>query len=217
MSPKKGCKLYHNLETKESLMFAQDPGPPWVQGRPPWQPQTRNPEQYEKSSLSKKLRMESRGHTEAELEGYKKLSQTRRNGDYSPSYETRQKIRKSLEGRPQKWEENKSRASCRRAQCDTIYIILCTTSDGHSFGKWGSTKEKTFVHREKEFTRKKLTWKIVYWGSFGKLTEDVEAKIGRALSKYPDTNVPHFYGHTETFIWNEQTQQLLEEIINGLG
>jgi hypothetical protein len=160
--------------------------------------------------------MDTTGHTEAELTGYKKLSRTRLEGDYSPALSVRQRISQTLRGRPQKWEENKSRASCRRKQCDSVYILKVTLPDGSMFGKWGSSKQETFKYREKEFKRRGFLWETVYWGWFGELTEEVEAQIGRKLSQYPQTGVPHFYGHTETFEWSEHTKNTIKEIINGL-
>ena len=216
MAPKKGKKLFHNPETKQSLLFYTDPGEPWVKGRPPWQKRTPDPEQYRKASETKRIRMETTGHTEAELEGYKKLSKTRLEGDYSPTIEVRKQISKTLTGRPQKWEENKSRASCRRGQCDSVYLLKVTLPDGTVFGKWGSSKLETFKYREKEFRRKGFSWETVYWEWFGEKTEDVEAFVGRKLSQYPAKGIPHFFGHTETFEWTEQTQNIVKEIINGL-
>jgi hypothetical protein len=160
--------------------------------------------------------METTGHTDAELEGYKKLSRTRLEGDYSPTPDVRQRIGQTLSGRPQKWGENKSRASCRRSQCDSVYVLKVTLPDGSMFGKWGSSKEETFKYREREFKRKGFSWEILYWGWFGEATEDVEAHVGRRLSQHPAKGVPHFYGHTETFEWTDSTKQLLKEIINGL-
>ncbi len=160
--------------------------------------------------------MEKTGHTEAEMEGYKKLSRTRLEGDYSPTLLVRQQISQTLSGRPQKWEENKSRASCRRGQCDSVYILKVTLPDGSAFGKWGSSKKETFKYREREFKRKGFYWEILYWGWFGEVTEDVEALVGRKLSQHLAGCVPRFYGHTETFEWSEQTQNIVKEIINGL-
>jgi hypothetical protein len=216
MAPKKGSKLFHNLETKEALLFDSDPGPLWVKGRPPWQPQTRDPKQYEKSSQTMKKRLRECGPTEAELSGYKKQSRTRLEGDYSPTKEVRQQISETLTGRPQKWEENKSRASCRKWDCDTVYVLKLTLPDGKSFGKWGSSKESTFKYREKEFKRKHFSLEVVYWEWFGELTEEVEALLGRRFSPHRDPQVPHFYGHTETFAWTSETQTLLSEVLNGL-
>jgi hypothetical protein len=216
MASRKGVKLFHNVEKHEAKMFEEDPGPPWVVGRPPWQPQTRDPAASRKASETLRKRLREQGQTEAELRGYKKLSQTRLQGDYSPKPEVRVRIGDTLRGRPQKWEENKSRASCRRAKCDTVYILKMTTFDGLTFGKWGSSKEQSFKYREKEFKRKGFQWGVLYWGWFGEETEEVEALLGRKLSPYRDPEVPHFYGHTETFAWTQETQTLLAEILNGL-
>jgi hypothetical protein len=217
MATQKGSTLYHNPETKEALMFLENPGHPWIKGRPPWQPQRRDPDQYIKSSETKRKRMLEQGPTEAELEGYRKQSKTRLEGDYSPAQEVRQKIRDTLTGRPQTWVENKSRSSCVRSQCDTVYILRVETLEGKVFGKWGSSKEDTFKYREREFKRKGFKWEVIYWGWHGEETSDVEASIGRRLSRHPASGVPHFYGHTETFDWSQVTQKLLKEIINGLG
>lgn len=216
MATSKGKKLYHNEETRDVAMFVEDPGSPWRLGSPPWRKRTPSPEQYLKASETKRKRRIETGPTQRELEGYRKLSETRKKGGFSPSEEVREKISKSLTGKPQKWQENKSRASCRRNLCDIVYVIKITTPEGLVFGKWGSSREKTFISRRKEFNRKKFSWEIVYWNWFGERTEDIEAHIGRKMSPYRNPEVPHFYGHTETFEWTVETQKLLEEVLNGL-
>jgi hypothetical protein len=122
---------------------------------------------------------------------------------------------RSKKGKNAGWIEKRSRISCRFWGCDCVYVLKVTTKDGLIFGKWGSSKESTFRYREKEFRRKKFTFEVIRWGFFGELTEDVEAAIGRKLSKHP-VEVPRFYGFTETFEWSETTQQLLKEVWNGL-
>jgi hypothetical protein len=160
-------------------------------------------------------RNQEQGPTEAELKGYEKLSKTRREGDFSPSPEVCAQIAETLRGRKQVWIENKSRASCRRGNCDTVYVLKITTEDGLVFGKWGSTKESTFQFREKDFRRKGFTWEVIHWVFFGEVTEDAEANLGQKLSAHP-AEVPHFFGHTETFEWSENTQKIVEETINAL-
>lgn len=197
-------------------MFLEDPGPPWIKGRPPWQPQNRPPEQYKKASETIKRRLREQGHTQAELEGYKKQSETRKSGNYSPSEEVRLRISKTLTGRPQKWEENKSRASCRLAGCDIVYDIKLVSPEGKSFGKWGSTKQESFIFRVKEFRRIGFHCEIVFWKFFGNETEDTEAFLGRRLAPHRDPEIPHFYGHTETFAWNNTTKEIVEVTCNEL-
>jgi hypothetical protein len=216
MPSRKGVKLFHNVESQEAKMFAEDPGPPWVSGRPPWQPQTRDPASSQKASDTFRKRLREQGQTEAELRGYEKLSKTRKENKFRHPPEILKQIGDKLRGRPQVWVENKSRASCRRGQCDTVYILKLTTPDGKNLGKWGSSKESTFKYREKEFKRKHFTFEIVYWEWFGEMTEEVEALLGRKFSPYRDPEVPHFYGHTETFAWTQETQTLLSEVLNGL-
>jgi hypothetical protein len=215
MAPKKGSKIFHNPETKEVSMFYEKPPEPWVPGRPPWQDLTQTPEHVKRRAESMMRRVKESGPTAKELEGYKKLSQTRLEGDYSPTIETKNKIAETLKGQPQPWRENKSRASCRRNLCDIVYVLKVTTKEGKVFGKWGSSKEQTFKFREKEFLRKGFSWEVVFWRWFGESTEDTEAHLGRKLSPYT-VEVPHFFGHTETFEWSEVTQKLLHEVINGL-
>ncbi len=160
-------------------------------------------------------RVREKGPSEAELKGYEKTSQTRRKKKIKNTPEVVSRIAEKLRGRKQSWQENKSRASCRRSNCTTIYILKVTTKDGLIFGKWGSSKPETFQFREKEFRRKGFIWEIVVWGFFGEATEDAEATLGRKLSAYP-TEVPHFFGHTETFEWSEKTQKIFKETINAL-
>ena len=138
-------------------MFSEKPDSPRVHGRPPWQPQVRNPEQYIKSSETRRKRLSEQGHTLAELGGYKKLSETRKKGNYSPPDDMRAKISDSLTGRPQKWQENNSQASCRKAQFNIVYLLKLTGLNGKIFGKWGSTKEQSFRYRVNEFYRKGLS------------------------------------------------------------
>jgi len=216
MSSRKGVKLFHNVEKHEAKMFTEDPGPPWVAGRPPWQPQTRDPAASKKASDTFRKRLKEVGQTEAELRGYEKLSETRKKRKFRHPPEILKQIGDTLRGRPQVWQEKKSRASCRRGECDTVYILRVTTSNGLTFGKWGSSKEQSFKHREREFKRKGFQWEVIYWGWFGEETEEVEALLGRKLSPYREPEVPHFYGHTETFAWTQETQTLLAEILNGL-
>jgi hypothetical protein len=216
MAPKKGSKIFHNPETRETKLFTEEkPGPPWIQGRAPWDRKKQSPEWVSKRAESMKRRVREKGPTEAELKGYEKLSKTRREGDFSPSLEVCAQIAETLRGRKQVWVENKSRASCRRGNCDTIYVLKITTEDGLVFGKWGSTKESTFQFREKEFRRKKFDFQLLFWQFFGETTEDAEAFLGRKLSQHP-AEVPHFFGHTENFEWSEKTQQILKETINAL-
>jgi hypothetical protein len=215
MAPKKGGKLFHNPETKESRLFFEPPTPPWVRGRAPWDRNPQTPDHVAKRATSMRKRNQEQGPTEAELKGYEKLSKTRREGDFSPSPEVCAQIAETLRGRKQVWIENKSRASCRRGNCDTVYVLKITTEDGLVFGKWGSTKESTFQFREKEFRRKGFTWEVIHWVFFGEVTEDAEANLGRKLSAHP-AEVPHFFGHTETFEWSENTQKIVEETINAL-
>ncbi len=160
-------------------------------------------------------RVREQGPTEAELKGYEKTSKTRRERKIRHTPEILAQIGKKLQGRKQVWIENKSRASCRRGNCDTVYVLKITTEDGLVFGKWGSTKESTFQFREKEFRRKGFTWEVIHWVFFGEVTEDAEASLGRKLSPHP-AEVPHFFGHTETFEWSEKTQNIVEETINAL-
>lgn len=160
-------------------------------------------------------RVREQGPTEAELRGYEKTSKTRRKKKIKHTPDVCAQIGAKLRGRKQSWVENKSRASCRRGNCDVVYVLKITTEDGLVFGKWGSTKETTFQFRKKEFQRKKFTFELLFWQFFGETTEDAEAFLGRRLSQHP-AEVPHFYGHTETFEWTKQTQQILEETINAL-
>jgi len=163
-----------------------------------------------------KKRLREYGPTEAELRGYEKTSKTRLERKIRHTPETYFQISEKLRGRPQVWQENKSRASCRMCCCDTVYVLLVTTKNGEKFGKWGSTKEESFQYREKEFRRKGFTWKLLFWQFFGEVTEDAEATLGRTLSQHPWEHTTHFFGHTETFEWSDKTQQLLEETINAL-
>jgi hypothetical protein len=196
-------------------MFSEHPGHPWIKGRPPWQDLTQKPEHIAKRAESMKKRVRDQGPTEAELRGYEKTSKTRRERKIRHTPEILAQIGEKLQGRKQVWIENKSRASCRRGNCDFVYLLKLTTKDGLVFGKWGSTKEKTFQFREKEFRRKGFTWELLFWQFFGEVTEDAEATLGRKLSIHP-AQVPHFFGHTETFEWSEKTQKIVEETINAL-
>lgn len=216
MAPAKGKELFHNPYTKKVRLFFDYPGEPWVKGRPPWQRKSQSEEWVIKRSESMRERIRTKGATNREVEGYKKLSETRKKGNYSPSPDVRRKISMSLTGRLQKWEENKSRASCRRGNCDVVYVLEMRTRDGLKFGKWGSTREKSFLYREKEFKRKGLSWEVFYWKNFGGDTEDTEALLGRVLSIYPAIGVPHFYGYTETFDWSDQALSELRRVLNGL-
>jgi hypothetical protein len=216
VAPRKGNKIFHNPQTRQALMFSEDPGPPWIKGRPPWQDLTQTPEHIAKRAESMRKRVREQGPTPAEVEGYQKLSETRKQKKIRHTPEICFQISEKLRGRPQVWQENKSRASCRRCCCDTVYVLLVTTKDGEQFGKWGSTKEESFQFREKEFRRKGFTWKLLFWQFFGEVTEDAEATLGRTLSQHPWEHTTHFFGHTETFEWSEKTQQLLEETINAL-
>lgn len=197
-------------------MLPENPGSPWVQGRPPWQDLTQTPEHIAKRAESLMKRVREKGPTPAEVEGYKKTSQTRKKKKIRHTPEVCARISKKLQGKPQVWQENKSRACCRRGQCQIIYVLKLTTPSGETFGKWGSTKEETFQFREKEFRRHGFTWEVVFWDFFGEATEDVEAFVGRKLSQHPWKHTIHFFGHTETFEWTETTQKLVEEIINAL-
>lgn len=198
-------------------MFLEPPGEPWSPGRPPWQDLTQSAQHVAKRAESMRLRVQTTGATEKEKIGYQKLSETRKNGDYSPTAETRQKIREKLVGRDFGWREGRSKAVSIREQCDIVYVLKVTTSDGRIFGKWGSTKESSFQYREKELKRQGFSWERVYWSHFGELAPEAEATIGRALHKYPS---PHkdlnFYGKTECFAWTNETLQLLQEVTNGL-
>lgn len=216
MAPKKGSRVFHNPETLQALMFSENPGPPWVQGRPPWQDLTQTPEHIAKRAESMRKRVREQGATPAEVEGYRKTSVTRKQKRIRHNAEICSQISKKLKGRPQVWQENKSRASCRRCCCDTVYVLLITTKDGEQFGKWGSTKEESFQFREKEFSRQGFTSKLLFWQFFGDSTEDTEALLGQRLSQHPWKHSIHFFGHTETFEWTEKTQQILEETINAL-
>lgn len=197
-------------------MFSQEPGTPWVKGRPPWQDLTQTKEHVAKRAASMKKRVEEQGPTTAELEGYKKLSETRKRKKIRPSSEAIAKISAKLTGAHQPWRENKSRASCRLNSCDIVYVLRVKTKEGEIFGKWGSSKESTFKFREREFIRKGFTWEILFWSFFGEETENAEAFIGRALSKHPWKHSIHFYGHTETFGWNAETEKLLGATLNAL-
>lgn len=217
MAAIKGSSIFHNPETREVKMFQVDPGPPWKKGRPPWGRAKQSPELIAKRAESMRRRLREKGPTEKEIEGYKKLSKTRREGNYSPSQEVRDRISKTLTGRPQKWEENKSRASSRRKGCDIVYVLKITSKDGQLLGKWGSTRDTSFIYREREFKRQGFSWEVFYWENHGKNAENIEALIGRNLSKYPVEGLGYFPGYTETFVWNKETEELLQEVINGLG
>ena len=209
--------MFHNPDTKEVMMFTQDPGPPWVKGRPPWQDLTQSPETVRKRAESMMKRVKEQGPTERELAGYMQLSETRRNGNYSLSEQVREKISKTLKGRNFGWREGRSKAVAIREMCDIVYVLKVTTSDGITFGKWGSTKERTFCFREKEFKRRGFTWEVIYWNWFGDIAPEAEAIIGRALHKHPSPCVNlNFFGKTECFAWTEETQLILQKVTNGL-
>lgn len=216
MAGVKGSSAYYNTETREVRMFLSAPGDPWVKGRPPEQKRKQSPELVAKRAESMRRRLREKGPTEKELEGYRKLSKIRKEGNYSPSAEVRERISKSLTGRPQVWEENKSRASARRKGCDIVYVLKVRTKEGTLFGKWGSTRESSFVYREKEFRRQGFSWEVVYWKLHGQNAEHVEALIGREMNKFPLDGLVHFPGYTETFEWNSNTEEILEAIISGL-
>jgi hypothetical protein len=216
VAAKKGSKVFHNPETLEAKMFSESPGLPWVPGRPPWQDLTQTPEHIARRAESMKKRVREQGPTAAEVEGYQKLSETRKKKKIRHTPEICQQISEKLRGKPQVWQENKSRACCRRGQCQIVYVLKITTASGETFGKWGSTKEETFRFREKEFRRRGFTWEVVFWDFFGEATEGVEALVGRNLSQHPWKHTIHFFGHTETFEWSETTQQILKEVLNAL-
>lgn len=214
MGPKKGTKLYHNMVTRVTRGFLQDPGEPWVLGRGPDFKQVITPESNLKRSQTHKRRLEEFGPTEKELEGYKKTSETRKRLCIKHTPEVVEGIKEKLRGQFQPWRDNKSRSSCRRCNCDTVYILKVTTKEGEVFGKWGSSSEKSFQHREKEFKRKGFTYEVVYWNYFGERTEDTESYLGQNLSQHPwDHPTVHFFGHTETFVWSPTTEHLLKELI----
>ena len=186
-----GSSWYNNPETGEKKRFQEDPGYPWNKGRGKTGTQTTNGMTWY--------------HNPETGEG--KLSNTPPGSPWVKGGKPR--------GNPG-WVEGVSRQHCRRWECDSIYLLKLTTKEGKVFGKWGSSSESTFHGRDREFRKRGLTYEIIYWDWFGEATEDIEASIGRKLSKYPGKEIPKFYGYTETFEWSEFTQTLLKEIINGL-
>ena len=183
----KGSRWFHNPETKENKRSSEGLEFPWVPGRAPYKNQTTTGMSWYHNPLT----------------GESKLSSVTLSQPWVNSRGPRESYG---------WVEGVSRAHCRRWNCDSIYLLKMTTSDGTIFGKWGSSRESTFKGREKEFKKKGISWELLYWGWFGGLTEDVEAFIGGKLSKHPAKGIPKFYGHTETFEWSQQTQKLLKEI-----
>ena len=186
-----GSSWYNNPETGEKKRFQEDPGYPWNKGRGKTGTQTTNGMTWY--------------HNPETGEG--KLSNTPPGSPWVKGGKPR--------GNPG-WVEGVSRQHCRRWECDSIYLLKLTTKEGKVFGKWGSSSESTFHGRDREFRKRGLTYEIIYWGWFGEAPEDIEASLGRKLSKYPGKEVPRFYGYTETFEWSEVTQTLLKEVINGL-
>lgn len=187
----KGSAWFHNLETGERKRFKEDPGKPWKKGRGKTGARTTNGMKWYYNPDKKEggLFLENPGDPW---------------------------VRGGIPRGNPGWVESYSRLHCRRWNCDSIYLLKMTTSDGIVFGKWGSSCESTFKGRESEFRKKKISWDLLYWGWFGELTEDIEASIGKKLSHYPAQGIPKFYGYTETFEWTNTTEKLLQEIINGL-
>lgn len=187
----KGSSWFHNSDTGERKRFKEDPGGAWKKGRGETGFRTTNGRSWYYNPLT----------------GETKVSPTPLQLPWVNGRGPRDSYG---------WVEGVSRAHCRRWNCDSIYLIKMTTSDGIVFGKWGSSCESTFKGREAEFRKKKFSWDLLYWGWFGELTEDVEASVGKKLSQHPVRGIPKFYGYTETFEWNNTTEKLLQEIINGL-
>ena len=188
----KGKKWFHNPKTGETKRDFSSPGSDWKEGRGNSVPQFTN------KGLSWFFNSET---------GEEKMFSSLPGGVWT---EGRAPFEVGI------WREKTSRHNCQMWNCDHIYVLKITTEDGVTFGKWGSTKEKTFQFREKEFLRHKFTFEVFFFDFFGESTEDAEAFIGRKLSKFPVKEIPKFYGFTETFEWTEQTQQILEETINAL-
>jgi hypothetical protein len=217
MGPKKGVKIFHNPISGEVKMFSDTPDSPWIMGRPDCQKRPRKPESNDKARQTMKKRLETFGPSEAELAGYKKQSRTRIERGISVDEETRNKISQTLSGRTLGWREGTSRAAAERAGCDIVYLLKITTEDGYTFGKWGSSKEDSFIYREKEFRRRKLDYKVLFFEWHGSDAPEIEAIIGRKLSVFPPSKeLPQFFGRTECFEWCEATQQIIEEIIYGM-
>ena len=218
MGAQKGTTWFHNSETGERKPFKEDPGPPWIKGRGSryYNPETgqiifrgEDPGESWVQGASGNLPPSLKGTTwyHNPLTGETQMSFT---PPELPWKEGRGPRYASI------WVEGNSRTFCRRWNCDCIYILKMTTRDGIVFGKWGSSRESSFKKRGEEFKTKHISFELVHWQWFGEKTEDVEAFLGRKLSRYPPRGVPKFCGYTETFEWTATTQKLLEEIIYDL-
>ena len=199
-------------------MFLEDPGAPWILGRHPDSISQRKPESNEKARQTMLKRLAEFGPSEAEIAGYQQQSRTRIEKKIGVDEDTRKKIAETLTGRRLGWCEKKSKANAVKWKCDMTYILKLTTKDGEVFGKWGSTKENSFVHREKEFRRCGFTFEIIVFEWFGEiLAPEIEAMWGRKLSQFPTPiSEIEFAGKTECFTWCGATEKIIEEIVHGM-
>jgi hypothetical protein len=222
-----GLIMFFNPETNQTIYLSEDPGPPWVKGTQNPPPSHKGSKWFHNPSTKERKRftnnpgdpwVEGRGKTGFKTTNGKSWYYNPESGvgklfDSDPGIPW---VKKGIPHGYPGWVEGVSRQHCRRWNCDSIYLLKMTSPEGLTFGKWGSSTISTFRGRENEFKKKRITWEVIYWGWFGEFTEELEAKIGRRLSKFPSHGVPKFYGYTETFEWSEVTQKLLQEIINGL-
>ena len=199
-------------------MFLVDPGFPWVRGKHPDRIPKRKPESNEKARQTMLKRLAEFGPSEAELAGYRKTAATRRERKIRHTPEILAQIGETLTGQRLGWREGRSKANAVKWGCDVAYILKLTTKDGVVFGKWGSSKEGSFIHREKEFRRHGFTFEVIVFEWFGAaLAPEIEAMWGRKLSQFPTPiSEMEFTGKTECFEWCEATQKIIEEIIHGM-
>jgi hypothetical protein len=218
MATTKGMKCFHRFDPEEERFFHEEPGSPWIQGRHPKHRKPRRPESNEKARQTMRKRLAEFGPSEAELAGYQQLSRTRVERKIGVDGKTRRKIAETLTGQRLGWQEGRSKANAVKWGCDVAYILKLTTKDGVVFGKWGSSKESSFIHREKEFRRHGFTFEVIVFEWFGAaLAPEIEAMWGRKLSQFPTpVSKMEFIGKTECFEWCEATQKIIEEIIHGM-
>jgi hypothetical protein len=91
-------------------------------------------------------------------------------------------------------------------------------NNGQVWGKWGSSSKLAFLYREREFHRKKFNWEVLMMMECDDAPV-LEYGIGLVMSYFPldPHSRPSFFGETETFIWNTQTEALTNEIIKQLS